>query len=852
MIPLVLFLASLAASLIGVGMVRKVALRYRIGALPSARKVHRCFTPVLGGLGIFLGLLTGTFLIYLLHLLPQNIWSAHAHFWGGLLIVLLTGFVDDLRGLTASQKFLGQFLAAAVAVFGGCQIEAFFGPGGDTLPLGWFSYPFSILWIMFVINAVNLLDGLDGLAGGISVIVLMGFLVITWMGGNLFLSLVALTLIGALLGFLKYNKHPASIFMGDVGSLMLGYILAFFSVEALRIAGSGQVYFLASLVFLGMPVTDTLISFFRRMGRGEHPFRADREHIHHRLLNLGLTHKQTVEFLYLLTVVYTVLAVFMVIYRELVGALLFSVAFAFSIFWAWRLGYLETRRIISFGPDEQETLANIRPRININRVWHQVLIFTGDALGVCLALYLTIWFRFQSGVLNPPTIKSVTDYLAAPVFLLFCGIWLLLFWLNGLYNMPWDVSRFYKSLRVARVVTFGILCLLILLNLDILMNARDDLAYGHILSESPRGVLNRAQVITLGFYWLMMILCINGIRLLIIEFEKRYHRFEYTYKNTLLIGTTRKARNILRDIRSNPHLLYRVVGVVDRKPAAQTFEGIPVLGSYADLPELIREHRIEEIIVAINESARADLLNIIGVCDRLQVVVKTLPELQAIVSGRTPGLGGHTLVRVFPENMVLWQWVVKRLIDIGMSVVAMVGLMPLWLPLAVLIRMRFRKGVFVKVPILGRNGRIFNMYLFRIGKPNRLADTIYQGYHIPKKLTPLGQFLVRTQLYKLPQFFNVLRGDMSIVGPRPEPPEWYRKHQHRLRFLHRRLMVRPGLTGIAQIRYRYDISQKSLAERLKYDIYYVEHISLSLDFSIMLRSLVLLLWRLWRRGKRAA
>ena len=675
------------------------------------------------------------------------------------------------------------------------------------------------------------MDGLDGLAAGVSLITAIGFLAISIAHNNIFFMILAISLIGALLGFLRFNYHPASIFMGDVGSLMLGYLLACFSIETLKIANSHQVYFLASLVMLGMPITDTLIAFFRRMGRGDHPFKPDREHIHHRLLRLGVSHLDTVWLLYYCALLYVVLGVLMVFYMELAGALLFLVAFVFSIFWAWRLGYLETRRFISFGVHEQETSASLRPPVHVNRIWHQIAILLGDIFSLFLALYLTYWFRFQSGMVEALTVKSLQDYLAEPVFLFFIGFWLLLFWLNGLYRMPWDVSRFDKAVKVTKVISFGILMLLILLNLDLWF------------SGNPNPPLNPYQLTTLGFYWIIMVVCVNGMRLIIIEFEKRFHLFEYTYKNTLLIGATRKAKNLIRDIEKNHHLLYKIVGVVERKPQQSSFENFPIVGTYKDLPDLIHRYQVEEIIVALNESNKEDLLNIIGVSDRLQVVVKTLPELQAIVSGRTPHLASHGLIRAFPENMVLWQWVIKRLTDILFALSLMIFTLPFWSALMLIVKKHFRQSAIVKVPILGKNARIFNMYLLRLGNEDVLCKTGYRGESPKQSLSPFGNFLFRTNLYKLPQIFNILRGDMSLVGPRPEPPEWYREHQNHLKFLHRRLMVRPGITGIAQVKYRFEMSPKKIRERLKYDIFYIENISLRLDFQIILRSILLLFRR---------
>jgi lipopolysaccharide/colanic/teichoic acid biosynthesis glycosyltransferase len=499
----------------------------------------------------------------------------------------------------------------------------------------------------------------------------------------------------------------------------------------------------------------------------------------------------------------------------------------FSIFWAWRLGYLETRRFITFGLQEQETSASMRPLLRVGRIWHQIALLFGDILAIGASFLLTVWFRLKSGVIQPPSTKPLSDYLDQPVLFLLIGAWLLLFWMNGLYRMPWDVSRFDKLLRVMKVVTFGMVFILVMMNLNLLLN------------PTLKDPLNPSQVFTLAFYWLTMVILVNAMRLLIINIEKRFHIFEYTYKNTLLIGTTRQARNIIRDIEGNPHLLNKIVGIVDRNSKKTEFYGYPLLGDYHDLPQLIHEHKIEEIIVAVSENSRQDLLDIVGVCDRLQVIIKTLPALQTIVSSKTPELAGHSLVRVFPENMVMWQLIAKRFLDIFFAISLLILTLPFWLILMLLIKINFKKDVFVKLPILGKNGRVFTMYLFRLGDECQLSNDIYQGGGKNYQLTPLGDFLYRTRLYKFPQLINIFKGDMSVVGPRPEPPEWYRKNQHSLRFLHRRLTVRPGITGIAQLKYRFYESHKMLPERIKYDIFYSENSSINLDLRIILRSVFL-------------
>jgi UDP-GlcNAc:undecaprenyl-phosphate GlcNAc-1-phosphate transferase len=814
-----------------VRLIRTIATRLGIGALPNARKVHTDFKPLLGGLGIFLGILSGIALSVWIGLIPLTAILEHRYFFYGLTTIVVTGLIDDSIGLNAWQKFTGEFLAAGLLVADGCFIQSFYSPGDTLLELGALAIPFSVMWIVFIVNAVNLLDGLDGLAGGISLIISLGFLALSLYNGNIFLFVLCLVLVAGLLGFLIYNYHPASIFMGDVGSLMLGYLLATLSIECLKVANSPQVYFLASLVMLGMPVTDTLISFFRRMGRGDHPFKPDREHIHHRLLNLSLSHLDSVWMMYYFTLFYTILGVLMVVYREIAGIPLFFVALLFSIYWTWRLGYVETRRYITFENIDDTPVTVRRPPIRADRVWHQIAIFFGDVLSINLAIYLTWWFRFQSGVVNPLTLRSLQDYLVAPVWLIFTAYWVILFWLNGLYQMPWDVSRFKKAIRITKVVSFGVLVLLLVLNLDIFMQ-RD-------LSR----LLSITQLSTLGFYWLSLVIFVNGVRLLIIAIEKHFHIFEYTYKNTLVFGTNRKARNIIRDINANPHLLNRVVGVVNRKAKIDTFEGFEVIKAYESLPHLVHQLQVEEIILALTEREKEDILNIIALCDRMQIVVKTLPELKAVISGHAENSSEDFIVRAFPENFMLWQWIIKRGIDLSVALLSGVILLLPSLIIAGYIAGRFKRFPVGSIHVVGKHGRLFSMWLFHLAEADVLLRA-YRGGDNSLRLSKFADWLYRSQLYKLPMLINVIRGEMSLVGPRPEPLCWYRVYSRKLRLLHRRVLVRPGITGLAQMKYRFESSQRDMRERLKYDIYYSEHISLALDARILLRSLLILLRKL--------
>jgi len=163
--------------------------------------------------------------------------------------------------------------------------------------------------------------------------------------------------------------------MGDVGSLQLGLLLAFFSIETLKVAGSHHVQILSSIVVLGVPIGDTIISFLRRLSRGVHPFKPDRDHIHHRLIQLGLTHRQTVWILYLFAFVFTVTGILMYLYSGATGVLLFFMAMGVAVFSAWRVGYLEVQPYSTFFNGQLAGVSSRIAPLRWNRFWHQLLIF---------------------------------------------------------------------------------------------------------------------------------------------------------------------------------------------------------------------------------------------------------------------------------------------------------------------------------------------------------------------------------------------------------------------------------------------------------------------------------------------
>ncbi len=298
------FITALFTSLLMVPFLRKWALSANVVDNPDERKVHSQQTPRLGGIAIFMAFLFSMLVFAELTAEVRGILA------GGL-ILFCTGLIDDLVGISPRRKFLGEIAACLMAVVMGnltiTRLGDLFGFGEIVLPI-WFAIPFTVFAAVGVINALNLIDGLDGLSGGVASIALVSFFMLAWGDGNLSATVISAGLFGALMGFLKYNVYPAKIFMGDAGSLSLGFVLAFIAIGITQEPGS-RISPIAPLLILGVPIIDTLIVMGRRILEGTSPFAPDKTHVHHKFLDLGFQHRVTVVLIYGLSLFWAAVAV---------------------------------------------------------------------------------------------------------------------------------------------------------------------------------------------------------------------------------------------------------------------------------------------------------------------------------------------------------------------------------------------------------------------------------------------------------------------------------------------------------------------------------------------------------------
>ncbi len=302
---IVVLLIALVSSLILTPLVRKLGTKFRIVERPSSRKIHKKAVTCLGGVAIYISFMASVFVASLI--VFKNPHISFSYELVGLLcggsIILVLGLVDDIKGTRAPVKVAWQIAAALVtsAVFG-IRMTYVDVPFFGVIWLRTFSLPLTLLWVVGLTNALNWLDGLDGLAAGVSSIACVSLLVVSWRGGDLFSVIVLIALLGATLGFLRYNFYPAKVFMGDTGSNFLGFVLANVAIMG-GLKSAAALSLMVPILILGIPIFDTLFSIWRRVRLKRSPIKPDTDHFHFRLVKLGLNHRQAVLVIYVISAV---------------------------------------------------------------------------------------------------------------------------------------------------------------------------------------------------------------------------------------------------------------------------------------------------------------------------------------------------------------------------------------------------------------------------------------------------------------------------------------------------------------------------------------------------------------------
>jgi len=447
-----------------------------------------------------------------------------------------------------------------------------------------------------------------------------------------------------------------------------------------------------------------------------------------------------------------------------------------------------------------------------------------DGAAVFLAMLLAAWLKFASG-LFPETMSVSRDVVIAGAAISL-PFWWLVFAASGAYRLDWDRSWGDELRLVTKPVTSGFIIL-----------------FFSTFLLSPSASVGRWIII---FYYLMLVGLVFFSRSITKRLRRRAAWMGLLYRNAAIVGIGAAALDLKTHLVAHTSLGYRIVGFID--PLRSDDPGMvpegEILGSASDLEAILERHPVEELLVTIASNFHDDILTLLLPAAVAGVRVKVVPDLFDVVAGHVHNtqILGQPLMELLPERLSFWQKLVKACIDFFLSILVIFLGLPVWLLTALVIKLDSRGPVFYRQERVGKGGRAFKVFKFRsmIHHAEKQSGPVWAGKN-DSRITRVGKLLRRSRLDEIPQFLNVLAGDMSVVGPRPERPAFVEELRRVYPFYQKRLTIKPGITGWAQVKLEYDTDVESVADKLKYDFFYIENQSIFLDLEILARTLKVVL-----------
>ena len=453
----------------------------------------------------------------------------------------------------------------------------------------------------------------------------------------------------------------------------------------------------------------------------------------------------------------------------------------------------------------------------MSRATERFLLFLSDLITINLAWAVYYYIRVESGWIfyaNPP--EFLAPSIAVYIY------WLIIFSFAGLYQHWFARSRFDEFTLVFKAVSFGCLFLFFAIFLD------------DFMKNAP--AISRFLIV---IYWVLMFTFVGTGRIIIRSIQKDLLGKGIGLRNTLIVGTGKKANELKEMIDNAPELGYKAVGFVSEDGLSS--EGS--LGPIQNMQKIIRDHDVNEVLVALEPEDKEKLFEVLRYSTDEKVNTKILPDMYEIVSGmaKTNQIYGVPLIEVASVIMSPAAMLAKRVIDIVLAIVSLIVFSPLIVISVIIIKLSSKGPAFYKQERVGRKGKEFVMYKLRTMQVGAEEEgPQWSGGNDPR-VTGIGRFLRRSRLDELPQMINVLKNEMSIVGPRPERPYFVDLLKKEIPYYYKRMLVKPGITGWAQVKHKYDTSVDDVRSKLQYDFFYIENMSLKLDLKIMANTVFVML-----------
>jgi len=411
-------------------------------------------------------------------------------------------------------------------------------------------------------------------------------------------------------------------------------------------------------------------------------------------------------------------------------------------------------------------------------------------------------------------------------------IWFLVFLCTGLYKRWLLDSRTALVLHILKVAgivyCFAIAALL-----------------GYNIALKTNGFLCNIHLIT--WYFFSVWFSVSTIRLLICKILRFFLNRGWGADCILLLGCTNEARDYSHLFRDNSQLGKKVIGVVEENQGLiKTFDDLPILGTYSDLPNLIKKNNVQAIVIAHRNNSEKKINQILYWVAHLPVRIYLVPSLWECAknfktSDQPTLVHSKELQELFVMNLLPWQATIKRIMDIAIAVCLLIITLPLLLITAIAIKLDSKGPIFYKQQRVGLYSRPFTIYKFRSMRSDAEKDGPQWAKKNDERITRIGKIIRKYRIDEIPQLMCVLKGNMSMVGPRPERPMFIEKLRKTIPFYASRLKMKPGLTGWAQVRHHYDNNIEDVKIKLGYDIYYLSNASILLDIQILIRTIYVVL-----------